>query len=441
MARKMDIRKDVASRKPRIPPRIVWWIYRTVMHNVARKYNAHYEIVDDINKCKGPAFVIFNHLSRLDHIYVMEACYPRRLNIVAGYNEFFRSHLYRVFKLNKIIPKKNYCDNDLAGTKGMMAIINKGGVVAFSPEGLASNDGMNKPIVPKTGHLLKHFGVPVYYVEQHGQYLQNTKVCLDERYGETYARISVLLSPEDLERMSVEEIDAKINEAFRRDEYAWQKEKHIRWDMKGRPCERLDDMLFQCPRCKKRFTMKGEGDRITCLNCGNGASVDEYYDFHPFDESCVIPETQSEWVRRQRIDIIHEIRENPEYSYSEKVVIGRLPNDHLLTDMKTSEPVGEGILTIDHKGMHYVDDKNPSVNFDLDYKKLYTLVTELDSSYFDIYVNGEFTDVFPQERHSVLYINALVEEMHRLHENFYKNLPWNDYMYDENTKAWEDLEK
>ncbi len=429
MAKVKDLRKELASRKPEIPPRIIWWGYHTVMHQIAKKYHPHYEIVDDINKCDGPAFVIFNHLSRLDHVYVMEACYPRRLNIVAGYVEFFRSHLHTVFKLNRIIPKKNYCANDIAGTKAMMSILNQGGVVAFSPEGLASNDGMNKPIVPKTGHLFKHFGVPVYYLEQHGQYLQNTKVCLEERYGETYARLSVLLSKEDLERMTVEEIDAKINEAFRRDEYAWQKEKRIRWKMNGHSCQNLGDLLYQCPRCKQRFVMKGEGDTIRCENCGNGASVDDYYDFHPFDDSCVIPDTQSEWVRQQRIDIIREIRENPDFAYREKVVIGRIPNDHLLKNKATSEPVGTGMMTIDHTGMHYVDDENPALNFDLDYHQLYTLVTEVDSSYFDLYINGEYTDVFPQERRSTLYICTLVEELHRLHVNFYQNFPWNDYMY------------
>ena len=33
---------------------------------------------------------------------------PHRLNWVAGYNEFFRSHLAFVFRLLQVIPKRNF---------------------------------------------------------------------------------------------------------------------------------------------------------------------------------------------------------------------------------------------------------------------------------------------------------------------------------------------
>ncbi|MBP5177042.1 MAG: hypothetical protein ILP02_00485, partial [Clostridia bacterium] len=400
----------------------------------ARKFNAHYERIDDVSKCKGPCFVIFNHLSRLDHNYVMQACYPKRLNMLVGYSEFFRSHLHTVFKMNNVLPKKNYV-RDILRTKAIMSIIKKGGSVTFAPEGLATNDGMNKPIVPGTGSMLKKFGVPVYFCQLRGEYLQNTKVCLDIRTGETYATTRLLFSEDDLARLSAEEIDAKINEAFRHDEYAWQKQKHIRWKMNGRSCEKLEDLLYRCPKCGKYFTMKGEGDRIYCTECGNGATVDEYYDFHPIGDDCVIFDTQSEWVNWQRERIIKEIRADENYSYSEAVTIGRLPNDRYLTDMKTSEPVGEGVITVDHKGVHYRDDKDEKLNFDLGYDKIYTLITELDSASYNFYVDGEFTDVFPKNRNSAIMMTALVEEMHRLHVNYYKNFPWFSYMYEDDPKT------
>ena len=152
--KKLDIRGELQRRKFKQTNRFFYWIYRTVMKIVGKKYHAHYEVIDDINKCDGPCFVIFNHLSRIDHMYVMEICYPRRVNILAGYCEFFRSHLHFAFKHNNVIPKKNYA-SDLISTKGILSIIKQGGCVAFAPEGLASNDGTNKPIVPHTGHLLK----------------------------------------------------------------------------------------------------------------------------------------------------------------------------------------------------------------------------------------------------------------------------------------------
>ena len=424
----IDIKKEITNRKYHITKRLWYFIYRNVMRVVGKKYNAHYHIIDDINECKGPCFLIFNHLSRIDHMYAMEIAYPRRINMLCQYGEFFRSHLHFAFKHNNVIPKKPYC-NDILSSRIMLRLIKQGACIAFAPEGLASNDGMNKPIVPGTGHMLKHYNIPVYFVFLEGVHLQNTKYCLDERYGETHATLSLLFSPEDLQRLSVEEIDEKINASFKHDDFAWQKEKHIKWTTNDRMCYHIEDLLYRCPKCGKEFAMKGEGNNITCEACGNGATLDEYYDFHPYNEDCVIPETISEWARQERIQVIKDIRKDPNYCYSEHVKIGKLPNNHYLKNKATSEIVGEGKLWIDHSGLHYVDDKDIKQNFDLNYKQLYTVVTVQDASFFNFYINGEYIDVFP-DSHCMMKWNLLIEEMHRLHINFYKNFPWNDYMYE-----------
>ena len=122
--KKLDIRKDINSRKYGITNKFYYFIYRTVMKIVGKKYNAEFKVIDDISKCKGACFVIFNHLSRIDHFYTNEITYPRRVNMLAGYNEFFRSHLHLAFKLNNVLPKKQYVI-DYAGTKAIMSIIKK----------------------------------------------------------------------------------------------------------------------------------------------------------------------------------------------------------------------------------------------------------------------------------------------------------------------------
>jgi len=429
MAKKLDIRKDIATRNYHITKGLFYFIYRNVMRVVGRKYHAHYEYIDDIRKEKGPAFVIFNHLSRIDHMYIMEMCYPRKMNMLAGYNEFFRSHLAFAFKHNNCLPKKQYT-NDIVSTKAIMKIIKNGGIVAFAPEGLATNDGMNKPIVPGTGNFFKKMGIPVYFVELRGEYLQNNKTCLDIREGETYAKMSLLFSNKDLVNLTGEEIDNKINNSFRHDEYAWQKEKHIKWKTNNRICHRLDDLLYRCPKCGTEFEMEGHDNIIECHHCGNGATMDDYYDFHPFEGS-IIPETPSKWAIEERAHIIKEIRENPNYSFSEPIVLGRMPNDHYIKDHQTTEPVSEGVLTIDHQGLHYRGNNESTYDFDKDYHTLYTAITENDSSYFDLYIDGEFTDFYPKNRHCSIKFLWLIEEMHRLHVNTYKNFEWFNYLYDD----------
>ena len=429
MAKKLSISQKLAKRKYRPAPKIIAMIYKTIMVNIkGRKYKPHFNIIDDVNDCDGPCFVIFNHLSRLDHIYVCGATYPRVTNMMAANNEFYRKKFSLVFNLNKVIPKKNYCA-DMLAIKGVSKVIKAGGCVTLAPEGLASDYGGNKPIVPGTSKMFKHFKVPVYLCYLEGQYLQNTKVCLDERIGETYATMSLLFSKEDVERLSVEEMDDIINEKFRRNEYAWNAEKKIKWKTNGRICYRLEDFCYKCPKCGKEFTMKGEGDKIECSNCGNGATMDDYYQFHPY-EGAVIPKDPYEWVEQERMDIIKEIRENPDYYFEDECTIGNLDEYKLVGKNKTSFIVGEGKIRIDHQGMHYKGTrKGEPYEFTASYKELYTLITAIDTSFFNFYLKGEYFDVFPKHQ-TVGKICLLVEEMHRYHVNFYKNFKWNDYMYE-----------
>ena len=427
-----NLREEIVKRKYHQTNKFYYWIYRIVMKMVGKKYNAHFNVIDDINEEKGSTFVIFNHLSRIDHFYVNEICYPKRVNMIAGYSEFFRSHLNQVFKMNNVLPKKQYT-NDLISTKAIMTILKQGGSVTFAPGGLATNDGLSRPIVPGTGHLFKKFKIPVYHVKLEGQYLQNTKHCLDERYGETYATIYKLFSKEDLEVLTPEEIENKINEAFRHDEFKWQKEKHIKWKAGVHSfAYNLGDLLYECPKCHQRFEMNDEGDKLICKACGNGATIDEYYDMHKLDDSCVIPELTSDWINSQRVSVIKEIRKDPNFSFSVNVKLGKIPNDHTIKDHKMSEEVSEGVLTIDHNGVTYKANEGLSEehNFSLNYKQIYTVITENDSECFEFYVDGEFNQFKPDNRHKTLYISNLIEEMHRLHVNYFKNLPWNSWMYE-----------
>ena len=181
--------------------------------------------------------------------------------------------------------------------------------------------------------------------------------------------------------------------------------------------------------------MEARGDLIRCRSCGNGATMDEYYAFHPLDDSCVIPESPAAWARQERREIIRVIREDPAYLLTERVRIGKLPNDHYIKEKKTSEIVGEGLLTLDHEGLHYRGDGSTEHDFDLDYHQLYTVITEWDSSYFNLYIDGEYTDVFPIDRPSSLKFSMAIEEMHRLHVNFYKNFPWNADLYEDLPEA------
>ena len=431
MKKPKDLQAELANRKYKIPNAflygIYYWVGRT--HLLGAKYHPHLEVKDSPKDCKGPCFVIWNHQSRRDHTFLTTACYPRRLSIVCEYNSFFRSHLHWAFKMNRVLPKKVFCV-DMNGIKAMRQIIKQGGCIALSPEGTSSIFGDNQPIVPGTGRFLKAFNIPVYCMALQGSYLTNNKISTDDRLGQVYGQMKLLFSSEDIKRLSADEIEEIINREFHHDDYKWNKIHHIKYNTKGKVCTNLSDMLYKCPKCGKEFSMEAKDDYILCKECGNKATMDDYYDFHKASEDAVIPETPSDWAHWQRKQIIDEIRDDPNYSFKVKVKLGYLPKDHYVDKSRTTEICGEGEFEINHQGVHFRGTKlGEPFNFDIDYSNIWTYPMTVDLSIFSLYINEEYHDFYP-EYPCVAKVLLLTEEMHRYHVNKWKNFPWFDYLYE-----------
>ena len=430
MSKPKDLHLELTKRKYKKPNIIPYLIYYVVgrTHLLGAKYHPHLKRIDKLPK-KGPAFIIWNHQSRRDHTFITTLAWPRRISIVAEYNSFFREHLHWPFKMMRIIPKKVFT-NDMNSMRAINSIIKQGGIVALSPEGTSSIFGDNQPIVPGTGRFLQAFNVPVYSVSLKGSYLTNNKICSDDRLGKVYGELKLLFKPEDLRKMKPEEIDDIINLEFKHDDYLWNKTARVKFNSKRRICTNLSDMLYKCPKCGEEFSMVSKDNYIKCNKCGNGAYMDDYYDFHPFNKECVIPNLPTDWVHQERLSIIDEIRKDKNYSFKVHVKLGIIPKDHYIPKEITSEVVGEGEYEINHTGIHFKGIKEgKEFSFDVTYKQVWTYPISVDLSVFSLFINGEQYDFYPDYR-CVGKIIMLTEEMHRYHVNYFKNFPWFDYMYE-----------
>ena len=428
---KLTIAQRLNNRKYKIPSNLTWTFYAALARSpfFGPKYHVTYKKIDDINEYKGPAFILFNHQSRRDYLFLKNLIAPHKFNMVASYQEFFRKKFNFLFKAGQVIPKKMFT-TDPKGVRAIDSIIKQGGTVAFSPEGTSSIFGYNQPIVPGTGRFLQYFRVPVYLMKLEGSYLTSHKVDIKDRIGKVYATLSILFTPEDLKSMTPQEIDDKINEAMRQDDYKWNKKMHIKYKSKGKILTNMNDMLYKCPRCGKELCIDTTGRTLKCLECGNGGTMDDYYDWHPFDETCKLFDTPTDWVDWERVNIIHEIRENPNYFIEEEVKLGKMPEYKYIKDNNaTSVKCGQGKIRFDHDGIHFdgIKDNEPW-HFDISYSSQNTLIIENDLTNFGLFINGMVYDFFPK-RHIVGKLILLTEEMHRLHFNTWKNFPWNDWMY------------
>lgn len=416
---KMTVAQSIHARKIKRPNAVYNVLGTAWKLFVAPKYNVHYTLKKDFRGEKGPFFFLSNHASRLDYIFVGMPLLPLRMNFVAGYNEFHRSHLSLVFKLLRVIPKKNFTP-DLYTAKEISRVIKSGGGVCLFPEGMSSISGANQPVAVGTGKLIKHYKVPVYYSVIRGGYLTSPKYNLRDRCGRVEVEYDQLFSPEDLERLTPAQIEEIINRAIYHDDYAWNKEHQYHYDIGETGAEDLEDLLFWCPKCGKQHTMETRGNTIFCTACGNGATLTDTYELVPFDEDCVIPETQTAWFNAQREVIRREV-EDENFCLEEEVELGILPDHELLKNQATSQLVGRGTLHLDRTGLTYtgIRDGEP-FTFRIKSRQLPTYGMCTDLSRFYTFVDGEFMEFYPKRRVVEKFFLA-TEEIHRLNGGAWKS--------------------
>lgn len=423
MKEKLTVAKKITNRKIKKPNflyNVLGWVWKTF---VAKKYNVHYTFKKDIKKEKGSYIFISNHASRLDYIFAGVPMLPHRMNFVAGYNEFHRSHLAGVFNLLQVIPKKNFVPDNYTIKEVSRVLKNNGRIIIF-PEGMSSISGANQPIALGTGKFLKHYKVPVYFSIIKGGYLTSPKYNLNDRCGKIEVEIDQMFSVEDLEKLSPEEIEDIVNKKLYHDDYAWNKIEQNHYNIGENGAEHLEDLLFWCPKCKKQHTMKTKGNTIFCENCDNGATLKDTYELVPFNKDCVIPETQTAWFNLQREEIKKEVK-TKDFKLSEEVELGMLPKYELLKDQKTSEIVGKGTLTLDKTGLTYNGTKdNEEFSFHLDIKNIPTYGMCTDVSRFYTFYNGEFMEFYPKNNVVEKFFLA-TEELHRLNGG-----KWKDFKFE-----------
>ncbi len=411
---KLTIAQKIKQKKMHRPPTFIYRVLGGVWRLLfEKKYGVEYEYLADPRKDKGPHIVVSNHASRADYIFTGLPLLPNTYNFVAGHNEFYRSHLAGVFGLLQVIPKKNFTP-DIYTIKEVSRILNDGGRVVIFPEGMSSISGANQPVAIGTGKFIKHFGVPVYYTKIRGGYLTSPKYNLKDRYGKVKVTIGQMFTKEELETLTPEEIEARLNEQLYHDDYAWNLQEKIPFKNDGNLAKDLGTLLYYCPKCGKEHTMMGEENKFYCTECGNGAIIDDTYAMIPIDNSCVIPKTQTDWFDLQRRRAKIKVQA-PDFELKEEVELGNLPKYKLLKDQKTSEIVGKGIITLNHNGLTYEGTKDGApFSFHLSTAEVPTYGMCTDVSRFYTFYKGEFMEFYPKNP-TVEKWFLHTEELHRLH--------------------------
>ena len=434
MAKELDIRGYLESKQGEPINRAVYWIMRQVVaRSQAKPMNL--EIVDTVGvkNIKEPFVLLSNHTSRCDWEYIGMAMKGHPLNFMASDVEFHRAHMHGIFKICKVIPKKNFV-SDYHCIKEVFQVIRKGGNVILFPEGKSSISGTNQPILMGTSKMLKKLGVPVYYTKITGGYMSKTQWNIANRPGKVIITVGKLFDPEQLKTLDLDEMDRKINAAIYNDDFEWNRTARVRFQGNETVADKLEEHLYWCPKCGKEFTNKGSGNHFVCTECGNGVTINEYYDLIPDNSECVVPKDMRIWYELQRRKTYREIRDNKDFFIEEKVTLGCQPNDHYVDKTVTSEKCGEGIIRLDRNEFSFKGKRDGKpYEIHISTVNLPTMVMETDSHNFGGFVDdkGEYLEFTPSRPVVTKWIQA-IEECHRLAGGKWQNtLPQQQWIYED----------
>ena len=417
----MTIDEKISRKNVKSPPGWLYWILMKVTGILNRLSNTHFTYRACPAKEKGSIVMIANHASRVDYQFTAPPCYPKKLNYVVGYNEFFRFPTNLLLPTMQVIPKKNFTP-DAHALRQILRVIADGGNICLMPEGMSSITGMSQPVIPGGAKLLKKLGVPVYYSKISGGYLTYTKHCLDERRGRIDVVVDQMFTAEQLRELSVEEIEDTMNRLLAHDDYIWNRRAQVRFDGKGQMAKKLDTLLYLCPKCGATYEMDCDGNTMTCRICGNRVELDETYQLHAAPGSAC-PELVTDWTILERERAAEEVRK-PDFCHSGHVRVGVLPEHRALKGDATSIIRGEGTLTLDHGGLHFdgVLEDAPFC-FTIASAQLPTYGMCTDISRFYTFVDGRFLEFYP-DAGDVLLWDHLTEELHRFQGGKWQNTPY-----------------
>ncbi len=291
---------------------------------------------------KPPYIMLCNHNAFMDFKVATQVIFPNRANYIVAIDGF----IGREWLLRNVgcICKRKFT-NDTILVRQLRKVLDNKDIAVIYPEARYSLCGTTAVLPDSLGKLCKLMKVPVVTLVCHGHHVNSPFWNLHDRgVKPTEADFTLLLTPEQIQELSVDEINDKIVAAFQYDDFAWQKERGIRTPYPKR-AEGLQKVLYQCPHCGVEFKMSARGAVLRCDNCGKEWEMTELGQLRALSgetEFSHIPD----WYEWERSNVKREVEEGRYSSGVLPVKIYSLPNALRFIHL------GEGTLLHDGEGFH-----------------------------------------------------------------------------------------
>ncbi len=340
----MDENKKKKQKKlVRKPSGFLYWVVVGIYRIIIKfKFNLHHHGVSP----HGPALILSNHTSNQDYKLLAASLWPKRITFVGTYHWFTFRKLNFWLRHMGVIPKYQFAP-DMASMKMIRYALDKNrGLVFIAPEGTVYAAGRLGYISPSIAKTIKVFRTAVYASKIEGAGLGNAKWSLRSHRGRTDVTTSLIITKEESQTLSVDEIMERINTSLSYDDFEYQKRYDVR--VKGEDkLEGFDTMFYRCPSCGEEFTLSSHGNTVRCSKCGAEAELDDTFHFSWKNNRGRTIDNYADWYTWQYEEMKKEA-EKEDFVLEEEVEYGidRPGVDNYVK-------VGRGMMKLTHAGWDY----------------------------------------------------------------------------------------
>lgn len=328
-----------------LPPKKPSLFYRTLLKTLsgadlkATEFTYETEGMERLGK-KQPALFLMNHSSFIDLKIAATMLYPRPFNIVCTSDGFVGKR--GLMRNLGCIPTQKFI-TDVTLVRDMLYAVNeRHSSVLLYPEASYSFDGTATPLPRSLGKLLKKLAVPVVMIKTSGAFLRDPLYnMLQLRDVKVRANMRYVLSPEEIQEKSVDELNAILKELFTFDNFREQQEEGVRVTEPFR-ADGLNRVLYKCPACRAEGHIEGKGVTLCCQACGKAWELTETGFLRAADGEDIFDHIP-DWYAWER-QCVREELENGSYKLDIPVEI------RMMVDSKCLYNVGEGRLVHDSEG-------------------------------------------------------------------------------------------
>nr|MCR4580708.1 1-acyl-sn-glycerol-3-phosphate acyltransferase [Treponema sp.] len=237
--------KSSKKKKPIRPPLFWRFLMKTLAAGDFKATNFTYKSygMEKLGK-KEPCLILMNHSCFMDLAIAERIFFPRPLNIICTSDGFVGKNW--LMRQLGCIPTNKFVSDFVMLKQMKYAIEELHDSILMYPEASYSFDGTATPLPETLAKCLKLLNVPVIMVRTYGAFMRNPLYNnLQIRKVDVSADVKYLLSAQEIQEKSLEEINQLLQKEFTFDNWKWQQENNISINESFR-ADCLNRVLYKC---------------------------------------------------------------------------------------------------------------------------------------------------------------------------------------------------